>query len=108
MIQPVCHFDCHAVSQILIERAHALGLPAARQHAQKWAEQASAKFGVTCRYEAGDSQDLLHFNGNGIDGQLRVTPSALHLQAELGFLAAMFQDKIESKLNAQFDALLAA
>lgn len=96
------------MSQILIERTHALGLPTARQHAQAWAAKATAKFGVECRYEAGDAQDVLHFNGNGMDGQLHVTATALRLQAQLGFMAAMFQSAIEDKLNAQFDAMVAS
>ena len=96
------------MSQILIERQHALGLPVVRQHAQTWASKASDKFGVQCRYEAGDQQDVLHFEGNGIEGQLHVTESQLRLQAQLGFLAAMFQDQIEAKLNAQFDEMLQA
>ncbi|MGE8398221.1 MAG: polyhydroxyalkanoic acid system family protein [Comamonas sp.] len=96
------------MSHIQIERQHTLGLPAARQHAQTWAEKATAKFGVQCRYEAGDTQDVLHFDGNGMQGQLHVSATALKLDAELGFLAAMFQDKIEAKLNAQFDAMVQA
>ena len=89
------------MSQILIERQHALGLPVVRQHAQTWASKASDKFGVQCRYEAGDQQDVLHFEGNGIEGQLHVTETQLRLQA-------MFQDQIEAKLNAQFDEMLQA
>lgn len=94
------------MSHIHIERQHTLGLPAARQHAQTWAEKATAKFGVQCRYEAGDEHDLLHFDGNGMEGQLHVSASQLKLEAQLGFLAAMFQDKIEAKLNEQFDAMV--
>jgi len=96
------------VPDIQIERAHRLGLPAARQHARAWANQARAKFGVECRYEEGADSDLLHFSGNGIDGQLRVEATRLQLQAELGFLAAMFQEQIEAKLRAQFDAMAPA
>lgn len=92
---------------IQLSRAHTLGLPAARQHAQRWGEKATEKFGVQCDYVCGETQDLLSFSGNGIDGQLTVTASTLDLQAELGFLAAMFKDSIEMKLNAQFDAMLA-
>lgn len=94
------------MSTIFIERSHSLGLPAARQQAQIWADKATAKFGVQCRYEAGDVQDVLHFEGNGMNGQLQITADQLTLRAELGFLAAMFQEKIEAKLNAQFDAMV--
>ena len=96
------------MSHILIERQHALGLPTARQHAQTWAEKATAKFGVQCRYEAGEHMDVLHFEGSGMEGSLQVSAQALKLEAELGFLAAMFQEKIETKLNEQFDEMLQA
>lgn len=94
------------MSHIHIERQHQLGLPAARAHAQQWADKASAKFGVQCRYEAGEASDVLHFSGNGMDGTLQVTAERLELHAELGFLAAMFQSTIEEKLHAQFDAMV--
>lgn len=93
---------------IQIDRAHTLGLPAARRHARTWADKAQDKFGVECRYEEGADCDWLHFSGNGIDGKLEVSATALRLQAELGFLAAMFKDQIESKLRAQFDEIAAA
>ena len=96
------------MSYILIERQHTLGLPAARQHAQSWADKASAKFGVQCRYETGEQADVLHFDGNGLEGRLHVTGEQLKLEAQLGFLAAMFQEKIETKLNEQFDEMLQA
>ena len=96
------------MSHILIERQHTLGLPAARQHAQTWASKATAKFGVQCRYEAGSDSDVLHFDGNGMQGRLHVSGSALKLEAELGFLAAMFEDKIKAKLNEQFDEMVQA
>lgn len=96
------------MSQILIERQHTLGLPAARQHAQQWASKATTKFGVQCRYEAGEQHDVLHFEGNGMEGRLQVTGTQLQLQAQLGFLAAMFQAQIEAKLNAQFDEIVQA
>ncbi len=94
------------MSHILIERAHTLGLPAARQHAQTWADKATDKFGVQCRYETGAACDVLHFEGNGMQGFLEVSGQHLKLQAELGFLAAMFQAQIEGKLTAQMDALV--
>ena len=93
---------------ILIERSHTLGLPTARQHARTWADKAQAKFGVACRYEEGTEGDVLRFEGNGIDGQLQVSATALRLQADLGFLAAMFKDQIEAKLRLQFDEITAA
>ena len=96
------------MSDIQIDRAHTLGLPTARHHARQWADKAHAKFGVESRYEEGAERDVLHFSGNGIDGQLQVTATELQLRASLGFLAAMFKDQIQAKLNAQFDEITGA
>lgn len=96
------------MSHIRLERQHTLGLTAARQHAQVWAEKATAKFGVQCRYEEGSDSDVLHFEGSGMEGRLLVTATDLKLEAELGFLAAMFEDKITAKLNEQFDEMVQA
>lgn len=96
------------MSHILIERQHSLGLPLVRTLARVWADKASAKFGVQCRYEEGADCDRLHFEGSGMEGSLEVTANSLKLQAELGFLAAMFKDKIEAKFNEQCDALVRA
>lgn len=93
---------------ILIERSHTLGLPAARQCAQSWAEKAHAKFSVACHHTDSEQQHVLYFSGNGIEGQLCVTATTLQLQATLSLLTAMFQTQIEAKLNAQFDKMLAA
>jgi len=94
------------VSEILIERQHTLGLPLARQLAQTWATKAAEKFGVQCHYETGAEQDVLRFEGSGLEGHLEVSATALKLQVQLGFLAAMFQDKIEATFNEQCDAML--
>ena len=93
------------MSAIQIDRAHSLGLPAARQHARLWAQKAEAKFGVQSRYEEGAERDMLRFSGNGIEGELLVTGAQLKLQMQLGFMASMFKDQIEAKLRDQLDAI---
>lgn len=96
------------MSHILIERQHTLGLPAARKHAQNLAKKASTQFGVQYRYEEGEQLDVLHFEGSGVEGQLHVSGQLFKLEAQLGFLVAMFQEKIEAKLHAKFDAIVAS
>lgn len=93
------------MSAIQIERAHCLGLPAARQHARLWAQKAEAKFGVQSRYEEGAERDVLRFSGNGIEGELHVEAAQLQLRMQLGFMASMFKDQIEAKLHAQMDEM---
>lgn len=100
------------MSDIHIHRPHQLGLPAARQVALVWAQKVEKKFDLTCRYEEGNGpdgpngQDTLHFENQGIQGQLQVQADQFVLTAKLGFLFSAFKEPLRAKLNAQFDALL--
>ena len=91
---------------IHILRPHGLDLPEARQAARVWAEKAERKFGMECRYEEGEQQDCLHFSRAGVQGTLQVDASQFVLNAELGFLFGVFQERIESEIHAQLDKLL--
>lgn len=95
------------VADIHIERAHALGLPAARKVARQWAGQAQAEFGLDCTYEAGKTGDEVRFTRSGVDGTLRVGRDRFELQARLGFLLGAFKGRIESEIVKNLDALLA-
>lgn len=94
------------MSQIHIQRHHELGLPTARQAALLWAEKAQEKFAMACRYEEGSAQDIVYFEGPGIEGTMVVQAGQFELHACLGFLLSAFQQQIEAKLNRQFDKLL--
>ena len=95
------------MSHIHIQRPHQLGLAAARQAAFAWAEKAEEKFDLECTYAEGEAQDCVTFERSGVSGELRVEPDMFTLEMQLGFFASAFKHKIESELNAQFDALLA-
>jgi putative polyhydroxyalkanoate system protein len=94
------------MADIRIERAHALGLLAARKVAFKWAEQAGEKFDMTCTYEEGATCDLLSFSRSGVNGSLAVTEDSFELSAKLGLLLGAFKKKIEGEIARNLDALL--
>lgn len=93
---------------IHILRPHSLGLPEARQVALLWAQKAEKKFDMECVYEEGALQDQLRFSRAGVQGTLQVCAQQFALQAKLGFLFGVFQERIESEINAQLDKLLNA
>ncbi len=95
------------MADIHIERAHALGLPAARKVARQWAGQAQAQFGMDCTYEAGKASDEVRFTRSGVDGTLHVSRDRFELKARLGFLLGAFKGRIESEIAKTLDALLA-
>lgn len=92
---------------IHIHRDHALGLPAARKIAFKWAEMAEEKFDMECVYEEGKTSDLVTFTRSGVNGELKVTPDTFELDARLGFLLGAFKDRIEGEIVKNLDELLA-
>ncbi len=92
---------------IHIQRDHALGLPAARKLAFKWAETAEEKFDMECTYEEGKTSDLVTFTRSGVNGELKVTKDKFELDARLGFLLGAFKDRIESEIVKNLDDLLA-
>ena len=92
---------------IHITRDHALGLPAARKLAFRWAEEAEERMGMECVYEEGKTSDLVTFTRPGCNGELKVTKDQFVLDARLGVLLGVFKDKIESAVVENLDKLLA-
>ena len=95
------------MADIHIEREHALGLPAARKLAWKWAEQAEEEFDMSCTYEEGAREDAVQFTRSGVSGCLQVTANRFVLDAKLGFLLGAFKDRIEAEIVSNLDTLLA-
>ena len=96
------------MADIHIDREHTLGLPAARQIAFQWAEQAETQFGMECTYEEGTASDLVSFSRTGVHGTLTVTKDGFELAAKLGFLLGAFKEKIEAEIVKNLDALMAS
>lgn len=101
------------MSEILIERQHALGLSRAREVAQAWVAQAQEKWGLQFRREPwpGDSEadgasDTLRFNGMGAEGEVEVSAQRFVVRMTLGGLMAAFAPMVEDKMTRKLDALL--
>ena len=94
------------MANIHIERAHALGLPEARRIALQWAEKAKTDFSMDWTCDQGTAGDLLSFNRSGVSGTLALTKSSFQIDAQLGFLASMFKDRIEAGIIKNLDALI--
>jgi putative polyhydroxyalkanoate system protein len=95
------------VPDIHITREHALGLPAARKLAFRWAEVAEDKLGMECTYEEGKTSDLVGFTRSGVNGELKVTKDRFELDARLGLVLGAFKERIESEIVKNLDELLA-
>ena len=93
---------------IKIHRTHQLGLAKARKVALKWAEDVEKKFEMECTILEGETSDTVEFTRSGVNGTLVVAPDHFDLNAKLGFLLGAFSKTIESEIEKNLDALLAA
>ena len=93
---------------IKIHRTHQLGLAKARKVALQWAEDAERKFDMECTILEGKTSDTVEFTRSGVNGTLVVAADHFDLNAKLGFLLGAFSKTIESEIEKNLDALLAA
>jgi putative polyhydroxyalkanoate system protein len=96
------------VSDIHIQRKHALGLERAREVAQQWTDQVEREYGMECRYSEGWEADVAQFARPGAEGTLHVTGDTFTLHMRLGFLMDVFAPQIEAKVTRNLDKLLGA
>jgi putative polyhydroxyalkanoate system protein len=87
------------VADILLDRAHGLGLEAARDVAQRIGSELQAEYGMACRWDG----EVLHFERSGVSGTLHVAPQRVRMQASLGFLMSAFKPRIEEALSRNFE-----
>lgn len=97
------------MADIHIERQHGMTLAQARQTASTWADQAAAKFDMTCSRGDGEvsNADDISFKRSGVTGTLAVTAEVFELNVKLGFLLGAFKDQIEGEIIKNLDALIA-
>ena len=93
--------------EIELNREHTLGLDSAREVTAMWSDQLRDKFGMDCRLESGETQDVLHFSRTGASGTLQVSGQSFALHVRLGFLLGVYKDKIEAEVGRNLDRLLA-
>jgi len=96
------------VAEIRIHRSHRLGLPKARKVAWQWAEDVEKRFDMECTVIEGRAGDTVEFTRPGVNGRLLVAADHFDLEAQLGFLLGAFSGRIESEIEQNLDALLAA
>ena len=61
------------MSDVQFQQAHNLGLPKARELAQRWADGAAGKMGLACKHQQGAEQDVIAFERSGVNGTMTVT-----------------------------------
>lgn len=83
------------MSRIDIRHPHALGRAQARKAVEQIARTLAERFDIQYGWQG----DVLEFRRAGVDGRIALEDAALHVQAKLGFLTAMFKEPIEQEIR---------
>ena len=89
------------MADIDIRRSHSLGMKAAREAADRMAEDLGRKFGLS----GGWTGNTHHFDRPGVTGSLHLTEGELHLTVKLGLLLKMMRDPLEAAIVRELDSL---
>ena len=91
------------MADIKMIKYHALPLAKAKQLVQKAADDLGDEYDLTSEWHG----DTLRFHRSGVEGQMKVTTSEIHLDVTLGFLLRPFKSKFVEHIEHNFDRLLA-
>ncbi|HEX4944569.1 MAG TPA: polyhydroxyalkanoic acid system family protein [Usitatibacteraceae bacterium] len=92
------------MAEIDIRRTHNLGMKAAREAADRMAEDLGKKFGLS----GGWTGNTHHFDRPGVTGSLHLTDKDLHLTVKLGLLLRMMRGPLEAAIIRELDSLFAS
>ncbi|MGZ8981865.1 MAG: polyhydroxyalkanoic acid system family protein [Burkholderiaceae bacterium] len=91
------------MADIKMIKYHALPLAKAKQVVQKAADDLGSEYDLASEWHG----DTLRFHRSGVEGQMKVTASEIHLDVTLGFLLRPFKAKFVEHIEHNFDRLLA-
>jgi putative polyhydroxyalkanoate system protein len=92
------------MADIEIQRAHALGLKAARAAAERMAEHLGRRFDLKGSWAG----NVLRFERPGVSGSLAISDKDLSLSVALGFLLKAMKGSIQRSIEDELDTLFAA
>jgi len=90
------------MSDIVFIRNHALPIAKAKAFVQKAADALAAEHDL----ESGWHGNTLRFQRSGVNGQIHVTDSKIHLDVSLGFLLKPFKAKFVGEIERNLDKYL--
>jgi putative polyhydroxyalkanoate system protein len=91
------------MADIKMIKYHELPMAKAKDLVQKAADDLGEEYDLTSEWHG----DTLRFHRAGVEGQMKVTASEIHLDVTLGFLLKPFRSKFVEHIEHNFDRLLA-
>ena len=87
------------MSEIVVRRGHDLGLAGAKRLAETIARRLRDDYGGTYAWTG----DRLQFERTGASGRITVTPDAVEVRVEIGFLLSPLRGRIEREIRVFCD-----
>ena len=87
------------MSRIHLRRSHDLSPKAARQRVDRMAEALAKKFEAECAWDG----DVLSIEHPNVTGSVTLGKKEIVLDARLGFLLAMFRDRVDAEIARILD-----
>ena len=78
-----------------IKHAHSKTPKQARKALEDVAKKLAERFDMEYVWDG----DTLNFMRSGVDGKIKLSPNALHVTAQLGFMLSFLKDSIESEIQ---------
>jgi len=91
------------MADIKMIKYHSLPMAQARELVQKAADDMASEYDLVSHW-AGNA---LHFRRSGVQGEMNVSSTEIHLEVTLGFLLKAFKAKFVEHIEHNFDTLLA-
>ena len=91
------------MADIKMIKYHSLPMPQARALVQQAADDLASEYDLVSHW-AGNA---LHFRRSGVQGEMNVSSTEIHLEVTLGFLLKAFKAKFVEHIEHNFDTLLA-
>ncbi len=91
------------MADIKMIKYHSLPMPQARALVQKAADNLAAEYNLVSHWVG----NTLHFRRSGVQGEMNVSASEIHLEVTLGFLLKVFKSNFVEHIEHNFDTLLA-
>jgi putative polyhydroxyalkanoate system protein len=88
------------MSRIHLRRSHDLTPKAARKKVERMADALAKRFEAECRWKG----DVLSIEHPNVNGKVVVGKDDIVVEATLGFLLAMFRDRVDEELVRILDA----
>lgn len=88
------------MSRIHLRRTHDLTTKAARQKVDRMAAALAKRFEAECQWKG----DVLSIEHSSVKGKVIVGKDAIVVDATLGFLLAMFRDRVNEEIVRILDA----